>query len=147
AGNSDRALCPDDVQRLDPSRRVQVGLQVGNSAGKLQLLRELRPGERERTPVVVGRDRVVRIRDRDEIRNRLPPDVLRGGRAATGGGEEERLRDLTLVENDLTRCRVDGRIRRRPLMVDAEVHLAARVRIETEGTRATRREGIRTSGD
>ena len=55
-----------------------------------------------RPPVVVGRERVVRIGDRDEIRDVDAGRLERRSRAPARGREEQRVRDLAVVEHDLT---------------------------------------------
>ena len=81
---------------------------------------------------MVRRDRVVGIGHGDEIRHGLPPDVFRGRGPAARGREEVRLCGLSLVEHDLAGRRIHGGVRRRLLVLEPEVHLAARVRIEVE---------------
>ena len=93
------------------------------------------------------RDRVVGIGDGDEVRNRLAPDVFGGRRPPARAREEVRLRDFTVVEDDLAGGRIDGGVRRRLLVLDPEVHLAARVGIQIERAGTPRRKRIRAGGD
>ena len=117
---------------FDAARRARRRLQVGDRRGELQLLRDLRRVEQHRAPVVVGRCRVVRIGDGDEIRDARPGRL--GGRrgAPARGREEERVGDLAVVEDDLALRRVDRGVRRGRLGLDAAVDLAARVAVEVE---------------
>ena len=113
----------------------------------MERLAELRRRERERAPVVVGRERVVGVGHGDEVGNRRPPGVGGGHRAAARRGEEERLRDTARVEHDLARRGLDGRARLRRLGGDAAVDLAARVRVEVEAAGLEVRQRIRAGRD
>ena len=104
----------------------------------------------DRAPAVVGRDRVVRIGDRHEVRNRLRarPDVGHRGGAAAGGREEVRVSDLAVVGDDLAGGGVDRLVRRVLFLGDPAIDLAANVRVDVELARCARgRERVRARGD
>ena len=104
----------------------------------------------ERSPVVVGRKRVVRIVDRHEVRNgaRLP-DVGDRRSAAARRGEEVRGGDLPAVREDLARGRVHGRGRRRRLVRSRRrtPGCACRGRRRTTTRGLAHRERVRARGD
>ena len=88
------------------------------------------------------------ICDGDEVRHVDSGRFERRHRATAGRREEERVRDLAVVEDDLPFRRVDGGARRGRLGRDAAVHLAARVAVEVERTALRQvRERVRPRGD
>ena len=115
---------------------------------QLQLLRDRLRVVEHRAPVVVRRERVVGIRDRDEVRHVDAGRLERRDGAAARRREEERVRDLAVVEDDLSLRRVDGGARGVRLGRDAAVHLAARVPVEVVRTALRQvRERVRARGD
>ena len=83
----ERARAAVQRQRADAAGGECVDLQPGHEARVDRLLREVAVAQRER-PVVVGRDRVVRIVDRHEVRLAVrrrgcPPRRSRCGRPST----------------------------------------------------------------
>ncbi len=128
-----RVVGGDELHGLDAAGGAGRGLQVGDRSCDLHLLRELRRVEQHRAPVVVGRQRVVGVVHRDEVRDRVTGRLERRRRAAARSREEERVGDLPVVEDHLSLRRVDRVARRRELGVDPAVDLVACVAVEIEG--------------
>ena len=77
-------LSTDRRHSADEARRGLREAHVRQPPRRAERPAETSGGDGERPPPVIGRDRVVGIVDRDEVRNRRPPpDVVRGGGAPT----------------------------------------------------------------
>ena len=128
------ATCPDGPA---------VVWRSSSGPAELERLRDLGASNEHRPPVVVRRERVVRVGHRDEVRDRRAGRL--GGRdgPAAGARGEVRRRDLAVVEDDLCAVAVDGRGRRGRLGRDPAVDLAARVAVEVEGARRDDRREVR----
>ena len=108
--------------------------------------RHLRGRQQERTPVVMLRERVVRVGDGDEVWHRhcVRPRFLDRDRPAARRRVVEGRRDPALPEDHLAGGRPDRPVRRVLLGLDTSVDLAARVGVEVEErARLERRERVR----